>query len=54
VEYRGPTVRVGLTTFNGLEAAAVLRDHVFKQRPMTIGDEITLSWPEGCVQRLMV
>jgi putative spermidine/putrescine transport system ATP-binding protein len=54
VEYQGPTVRVGLTTFNGLEAAAVLRDHVFKQRPLTTGDEVTLSWPEACAHRLMV
>ena len=54
VEYQGPTVRVGLTTFNGLEAAAVLRDHVFKQRPLTTGDEVTLSWPDACAHRLLV
>jgi putative spermidine/putrescine transport system ATP-binding protein len=54
VEYQGPTVRVGLTTTNGLEAVAVLRDHVFKERPLTAGDEVTLSWPEACAHRLVV
>jgi putative spermidine/putrescine transport system ATP-binding protein len=52
VEYQGPTIRVGLTTHDGLEAAAVLRDDVFKQRPLSTGDEVTLSWPEACAHRL--
>jgi hypothetical protein len=43
---------VGLTTKDGLEAAAVLRDDVFKQRPLSIGDEVTLSWPEACAHHL--
>jgi putative spermidine/putrescine transport system ATP-binding protein len=53
VEYQGPTVRVGLTTIHGWEAAAVLRDHVFKQRPLSRGDEVTLSWPEACAHRIV-
>jgi putative spermidine/putrescine transport system ATP-binding protein len=52
VEYQGPTIRVGLRTSDGLEAAVVLRDHVFKQRPFATGDEVTVSWPEACAHRL--
>jgi putative spermidine/putrescine transport system ATP-binding protein len=52
VEYQGPTIRVALTTGDGLEAAAVLRDHVFKEHPVATGDEVTLSWPEHCAHRL--
>jgi putative spermidine/putrescine transport system ATP-binding protein len=52
VEYQGPTVRVGLTTKDGLEVAAVLRDDVFKQRPLSTGDEVTLSWPESSAHHL--
>jgi putative spermidine/putrescine transport system ATP-binding protein len=54
VEYQGPTVRVGLTTSDGFEAAVVVRDHVFKQRPLSAGDEVTLSWPASCAHRLAV
>ena len=53
VEYQGPTIRVALTTGDGLEAAAVLRDHVFKEHPVSTGDEVTLSWPEHCAHRLV-
>jgi putative spermidine/putrescine transport system ATP-binding protein len=53
VEYQGPTVRIGLTTSSGLELAAVLADHVFKARPLSIGDEIRLSWPEACAHALV-
>jgi len=52
VEYQGPTIRVALTTGDGLEAAAVLRDHVFNEHPVSTGDEVTLSWPEHCAHRL--
>jgi putative spermidine/putrescine transport system ATP-binding protein len=52
VEYQGPTIRVALTTNDGLEAAAVLRDHVFRERPVSTGDEVALSWPEHCAHHL--
>jgi putative spermidine/putrescine transport system ATP-binding protein len=54
VEYQGATIRVGLMTSDGLEAAVVLRDHVFKERPLSMGDEVILSWPEACAHRLAV
>jgi len=53
VEYQGPTVRIGLTTTCGLELAAVLADHVFKARPLSIGNEVKLSWPEACAHPLV-
>ena len=52
VEYQGPTVRVRLTTSDGFEAAVVLGDHAFRERPLSTGDEVTISWPEACAHRL--
>jgi putative spermidine/putrescine transport system ATP-binding protein len=52
VEYQGPSVRVGLMTNDGIEAAAILRDSVFNAHPMNPGDEVTLSWPEACAHPL--
>jgi putative spermidine/putrescine transport system ATP-binding protein len=52
VEYQGPTVRVALVTPDGLEAAAVVSDRVFKERPVSTGDRVILSWPEASAHRL--
>jgi hypothetical protein len=52
VEYQGPTIRVGIRTSDGLEAAVVLRDHIFKERLLSTGDEVIVSWPEACAHRL--
>jgi putative spermidine/putrescine transport system ATP-binding protein len=52
VEYQGATVRVGLVSKDGLEAAAVLRDQAFKRRPLSVGDEVALTWPEACAHRV--
>jgi len=52
VEYQGPTVRVAVLTSDGLEAAAVLSDRVFKQRPIATGEEVTLSWPDASAHPL--
>lgn len=52
MEYQGSTIRVGLVTREGLEAAAVLRDRVFKERPVWVGDEVTLAWSEATAHRL--
>jgi hypothetical protein len=37
---------------DGLEAAAVLSDQVFRERPVSTGDHVTLSWPEASAHRL--
>jgi putative spermidine/putrescine transport system ATP-binding protein len=52
VEYQGPSIRVALVTSGGIEAAAILRDQVFNQHPVSPGDEVTLSWPEACAHPL--
>jgi putative spermidine/putrescine transport system ATP-binding protein len=52
VEYQGPSIRVGLMTHDGIEAAAILRVSVFNDHPVSPGDEVTLSWPEGCAHPL--
>ncbi|MDQ8728868.1 ABC transporter ATP-binding protein [Bradyrhizobium sp. LHD-71] len=52
VEYQGPTVRVALLTSDGLEAAVLLSDHVFKESLVSTGDEVTFSWPEASAHRL--
>ena len=52
VEYQGPTVRVAVLTSDGLEAAAVLSDRVFKDSPVATGEQVTLSWPEESAHRL--
>jgi putative spermidine/putrescine transport system ATP-binding protein len=52
VEYQGPSVRVGLMTNDGVEAAAILRDSVFNAHPVSPGDEVTLSWPEASAHPL--
>ena len=52
VEYQGPSIRVGLVTKDGIEAAAILRDTVFNAHPVSPGDEVTLSWPEACAHPL--
>jgi putative spermidine/putrescine transport system ATP-binding protein len=52
VEYQGPTVRVAVLTSDGLEAAAVLSDHVFRRSPVATGEQVTLSWPEASAHRL--
>ena len=44
VEYLGATVRVGLMTDAGIEAAALLPDHVFFSAPVDTGQSITLAW----------
>jgi putative spermidine/putrescine transport system ATP-binding protein len=52
VEYQGPSIRVGLMTNDGIEAAVILRDSVFNEHPVSPGDEVTLSWPEACAHPL--
>jgi putative spermidine/putrescine transport system ATP-binding protein len=52
VEYQGPSIRVALVTSGGIEAAAILRDQVFNQHPVSPGDDVTLSWPEACAHPL--
>jgi putative spermidine/putrescine transport system ATP-binding protein len=52
VEYQGPSIRVGLITNDGIEAVAILRDHVFNAHPVSPGDEVTLSWPDACAHAL--
>jgi putative spermidine/putrescine transport system ATP-binding protein len=52
VEYQGPSIRVGLMTNDGIEAAVILRDSVFNEHPVRPGDEVTLSWPEACAHPL--
>ena len=52
VEYQGPAVRVAVTTDDGLEAAALLPDHVYQGRPVAPGDAATLSWPEAAAHSL--
>jgi putative spermidine/putrescine transport system ATP-binding protein len=54
VEYQGATVRVALMTSEGIEAAVVLSDQVFKERPLCTGDDVVLSWAEACAHRLAV
>ena len=46
VEYLGGTVRVGVKSEAGLEAAALLPDHVFFAAPVDIGQSITLAWSD--------
>jgi putative spermidine/putrescine transport system ATP-binding protein len=53
VEYQGATVRVGMITRDGLEAAAVLGDQAFRRRPLSVGNEVALTWPEACAHRLV-
>ncbi len=45
LEYQGPHVRVAFATANGVEASALIPDHVFYANPSTPGDERTLVWP---------
>jgi putative spermidine/putrescine transport system ATP-binding protein len=45
VEYQGPLVRVALAAANGLEAAALIPDHVFHESPASPGEERSLVWP---------
>jgi putative spermidine/putrescine transport system ATP-binding protein len=52
VEYQGPVVRVALTTDAGGEAAALLPDNVFHERPVEPGDVAVLSWPEASAHAL--
>ncbi len=52
VEYQGPSIRVALMTNDGIEAAAILRDSVFNEHPVSPGDEVTLSWPEASAHLL--
>jgi putative spermidine/putrescine transport system ATP-binding protein len=53
VEYQGPIVRVALTAENGVEAAALLPDHLFFRRPVAPGDVTTLFWPAEAAHVLM-
>lgn len=52
VEYQGSVVRVGVTTEDGLEAVALLPDHVYHGRPFVPGDRATLSWAEAVAHPL--
>ena len=52
VEYQGPIVRVALTTDAGIEAAAVLPDHLFYQNPVEPGDLATISWRQEAAHML--
>jgi putative spermidine/putrescine transport system ATP-binding protein len=45
IEYQGPSVRVGLTTDDGGEAAALVPDQLFYRQSVAVGDPATLSWP---------
>jgi putative spermidine/putrescine transport system ATP-binding protein len=44
VEYQGPLVRVTLATASGLEAAALIPDHLFYASPASPGEEWNLVW----------
>ena len=52
VEYQGPVVRVALATDDGIEAAALLPDHLFHRQPVRPGDVSTLTWPAESQQML--
>jgi len=45
-------VRVGLTTDDGSEAAALLPDQVFYRQSIAVGDPATLSWPVEAAHEL--
>jgi putative spermidine/putrescine transport system ATP-binding protein len=45
VEYQGSIVRVALATDTGVEAAALLPDHLFYKHPVEPGDVATINWP---------
>jgi putative spermidine/putrescine transport system ATP-binding protein len=52
IEYQGPTVRVALTTDDGVEAAALVPDQVFYGQSIGVGDPATLSWPAAAAHEL--
>ena len=52
VEYQGPIVRVALATDTGVEAAALLPDHLFFSRPVAPGDIATITWPQAAMHAL--
>ena len=44
VEYQGPMVRVAFATATGVEASALIPDHVFHASPVAPGDERSMVW----------
>ena len=54
VEYQGSIVRVALATDTGVEAAALLPDHLFYRHPVEPGDIATISWPSTAQHSLSV
>ncbi|MGE0700486.1 MAG: ABC transporter ATP-binding protein [Hyphomicrobiaceae bacterium] len=52
VEYQGPMVRVAFTTEIGVEAAALIPDHVFHSSPVAPGDVHNMVWPDAQVHAL--
>jgi putative spermidine/putrescine transport system ATP-binding protein len=52
VEYLGPTIRVSVTTDAGLEASALLADHLFFAAPVEPGQPVSLGWSEADAHRL--
>ena len=52
IEYRGPVVRVAVTTDDGVEAAALVPDQVFYRQSIGVGDPTTLSWPTAAAHEL--
>ena len=52
VEYQGPIVRVALATDAGVEAAALMPDHLFYSRPVEPGDVATITWPSAAAHAL--
>jgi len=52
IEYRGPVVRVALTTEDGIEAAALVPDQTFYSQSVGVGDPATLSWPAEAAHEL--
>ena len=52
VEYQGPIVRVALATDAGVEAAALMPDHLFYSHPVEPGDVATLTWPPAAAHAL--
>ena len=52
VEYQGPIVRVALATEAGVEAAALMPDHLFYSRPVEPGDVATITWPPAAAHAL--
>ena len=52
VEYQGAIVRVALATDTGVEAAALLPDHLFYRHPVEPGDVATITWPPNAAHAL--